>query len=69
MEIIKVDMWGKNRLVDGGLRIHWSDDELGFGTVELYTVDDKSYINTEYMGKELAIELFLKLLEESELVG
>ncbi len=68
MEIIKVDMWGKGSLVDGGLRIHWSHDELGFGAVTLYTVDDKSYIDTEYMGKEFAVDLFLKLLEESELV-
>ncbi len=69
MEILKIQLWGENQVVDGGLRIYWSDDNIGFGSITLYTIDDKPYIETECMGKEFAEKLLLQLLEESKLVG
>ncbi len=69
MEIIKIELWGENSLVDGGLRVYWSDEALDFGSVTLYTKDDKSYIDTEYMGREFAEKLILQVLSESEMVG
>jgi hypothetical protein len=65
IHIDDVIMWSSNPNNKGGIRIHWSAN-IGFGVLDIFKKDDgKLYIETETMGKEFALQVLSKLVEDT----
>ncbi len=68
MNITDVDFWGENTLVDGGIRIHWTDMKYGFGNITIFKKDGVIYADTEYMSKFFMEKVLLCLANEINMV-
>jgi hypothetical protein len=62
--ITNVVFWGPNEIVDGGMRISWSYNGVGFGQLDIVKdkEDKQLYINTEHMGKEFVYKVLTELI-------
>jgi len=61
LKILNIDFWGKNEIVDGGMRITWIDEGHMFGNVDFYKENNKIYVDTEQMGENFLNCLLLEL--------
>lgn len=68
LKIDNVDMWGENELVNGGIRIYWSSDKIGFGELTIYKdKNNKIVFDTECMSKDFVKAVLDKLVEIGEI--
>ena len=61
-----IEMWGKNELCNGGVRIYWSTDDIGFGTIDIIkTKDNKIVFDDEHMGESFVIKVLETLVTQN----
>jgi hypothetical protein len=67
--ITDINFWGENPIVNGGVKIEWSDEEKGFGVIDIIkTMDGKIIADTEYMGKDFLKEILLDMINIIDII-
>jgi hypothetical protein len=66
--ITNIKFWGSNELSNGGMRISWSDQKLGYGNIDVFnSLEGHIQADTEYMGKEFLTKVLLNLVEKMKI--
>lgn len=69
LKIIEFDFWGKNEFNNGGMRIHWENEEER-GSIAFHKIkDDEIIIDNECTSKGFINQIFFDIIKDSPLVS
>jgi hypothetical protein len=68
LRVVDIETWGEHEGNNGGIRIHWSTDDIGFGTIDIVKDKDNSLrISSECMGQAFVEKVLETLVRQAKI--
>jgi hypothetical protein len=67
LKVDDIEAWGEWENNNGGIKIHWSTDDIGFGEIAIFKdKDNKIILDTECMSKAFVKAVLDRLVDMGE---